>query len=258
MKDILVLETPYRIKNRNQNEKDIWGYKWIGFCNGKRFVVTLNPYDTIIDEVNGIYSFTTNEEENVLPERIRKVMYSHPLSNQYFILHANGKETSIEVVMQLIEKGYDITKVTKDIYFGHKSEEKPYLCKYINEETGKLIVTIVTEGKVIWAGDDSVNKIYLDLLKKLTTLYKKNSLVGISIKTIDNNKKFDFSCFLKIDDIEIEDEYICIELNDYGGELYIYEKMEICYEERNNCVNKEMFVINMGNVVAQIDCKGDF
>lgn len=145
MENILVYATPFEI------EKGKWGYKWIGFCYRKRFSVIHNPYETemIIDIENGNYLFFEKQQRKSLPPEIKKLTYGIPLSNKYFILN-KGKSVSIEVVMMLIEKGYDINNITMQLNLENGND---YLCQYLEKETEKVIVEILNDESVLWKGD---------------------------------------------------------------------------------------------------------
>ena len=153
MKDILVYATPYNF------EKEKWGYKWIGVCNGKRFVVLLDPCITEInfDTKNENYLIGKNQEL-LLPKEIQKIIRQVPLSNRYFLM-GKGKSVSIEVVVMLIETGYCIQDIIMQNY--HKFTEnginpETYLCRYIERETGNIIAEILEDETVIWKGDDII------------------------------------------------------------------------------------------------------
>ena len=136
----LVYATPFEM------EKDKWGYKWVGICNGKRFSVIQNPYgnEVILDEEKQEYTFVTNDQRNLLPSEIIKLIWQIPLSNKYFILSDNGKEISIEVVLELLEKGYDISKIEME------KVDPSILCRYVMEN--KVIVEILQDKSILWKG----------------------------------------------------------------------------------------------------------
>lgn len=150
MENMLVHSTPFEI------EKDKWGYKWLGFCYGKRFSVILNPEtESYSDEENGNYILGSDSERKSLPEEIRKLTYAKPLSNDYFLL-SKGKETSIEVVMMLIERGYNIENIIKKPYLSYingKHNGDTYLCEYMDKKTERVIVEILDDESVLWKGD---------------------------------------------------------------------------------------------------------
>lgn len=124
---------------------DKWGYKWIGFCYGKRFSVIANPCEEkiILDKENGVYVFGNKEQENLLPDEIRKIMYSSPLPNRLFSMRVE-KEKSFEIIMRLIESGYD---VQNDIVC-HATRNSPY--QVCDVKTGNVLVEIQENGVVVW------------------------------------------------------------------------------------------------------------
>ena len=146
MENILVYVSPIEI------EKGKWGYKWIGICNGKRFSVIRNPYATemVFDQSKQEYLFIIESQKDILPMEIKRLMYSTPLPNRYFLL-GKGKFVSIEVVVSLIEKGYDITKVKKELYYPYiNGNYNPYLCRYKTET--EIIVEILDDESIVWKG----------------------------------------------------------------------------------------------------------
>lgn len=96
-----------------------------------------------------------------------------------------------------------------------------------------------------------MNKIYLDLFKKLTTAYKESACVNIEIRHNEKNR-FYYSSFPKISEIEIEDDYISIIPED-GGELFIYENDDISYFERRGKMFPHIFLIKIGDISVIID-----
>ena len=151
MSNLLVYCTPFEI------QKGKWGYKWIGFSEGKRFSVIQDPNSKKIYNGNGEYVFSDNNQRELLPKEILKLTYSTPLSNSYF-LFGKGKEVSLEVVMELIEKGYDITGIAMQKYFPYingKRNEENYLCQYLKKDTREIIVEILDDESVFWR--DSIN-----------------------------------------------------------------------------------------------------
>ena len=131
---------------------DIWGYKWIGFCYGKRFSVIANPCEEniILDKENGVYVFGNKEQEELLPVEIRKIMYSSPLPNRLFSIRVE-KEKSFEIIMMLIERGYD---VQNDIVC-HVTRNSPYqVCEV---KTGKVLVEIEENGTVVWSDNAKID-----------------------------------------------------------------------------------------------------
>lgn len=154
MENILVYATPFEI------EKGKWGYKWIGFCYGKRFSVIFNPYETemIIDTENGNYLFYEKQQRKSLPTEIKKLTYEKPLSNHYFLLN-KGKSVSLEVVMMLIEKGYNIENIVMNPYIKYTkgNYDDQYLCQYLERETKKIIVEILNDESVLWKEDDIID-----------------------------------------------------------------------------------------------------
>lgn len=136
--DVLVYAMPIQCGNK-------WGYKWIGFCYGKRFSVIANPCEEniILDKENGVYVFGDKEQEELLPVEIRKIMYSSPLSNRFFSMRVE-KEKSFEIIMRLIESGYD---VQNDIVC-HATKNSPYqVCEV---KTGNVLVEMKENGIVNW------------------------------------------------------------------------------------------------------------
>lgn len=113
MEDMLVFMSPF------EATKDNWGYMWVGFCDGKRFVVQgYEGAGDSCDVENGRYFFSIKEECDHIPEKIHNVMRKHPLESPLF-MSGERRWISLEVVMQIIEKGYDITKVERkrEIYY---------------------------------------------------------------------------------------------------------------------------------------------
>ena len=156
--NILVYATPFKITDD----------KWIGFCYGKRFVAIENPYisEMNFDVEKGEYVFADRIQQDLLPTEIRKMIYLVPLSNEFFSLRV-GKEQSIEIIITLIEKGYDIKK---DIVC-YKHGEDPYqVCEKL---TDNLIVKITEYLNVIWnektSGENEILEptLYLILYKNL-------------------------------------------------------------------------------------------
>lgn len=154
MKDILVYATPFEI------EKGKWGYKWIGFCYGKRFTMIQNPYATemIIDKENGNYVISNNDQKELLPTEIKKFIYGVPVSNHYFLLDKgkNGKAVSLEVVMELIEKGYDMENIIMKKHSSIFNRNENFLCKYLEKETENIIVEIIDYETIIWKTERQV------------------------------------------------------------------------------------------------------
>ena len=143
MENILVYATPYKATENK------WGYKWIGFYNGKRFLILQNPDTTemMLNEIENKYIYSTKEQEELLPEDLRKLSYQSPLSNHYF-LYGNDREITIEVVMQLIEKGYNISKITMEQYSKYCNGNEEFLCRYIYN--GNVIITILKDKSIRW------------------------------------------------------------------------------------------------------------
>lgn len=134
MNDILVYMTPF------EASKDNWGYMWTGFCDGKRFVVQgYDGADDSADAENGRYFFSIHDEKDHIPEKIQRVMSMAPLPNQYF-MSGELKGMSIEAVMQIIEKGIDITDV--------EMERGRY---YLD---GRVIVEILPGGVISWRNSE--------------------------------------------------------------------------------------------------------
>ena len=147
--NILVYATPFEISQGK------WGYKWIGFYNGKRLTIIEDPsvteisfMETSFEENNYVFSKSCKEE---LPMEIKKFIYSNPLSNRYF-LYGKDKEITIEIVMQIIEKGYDISDIKMEIYspYGNEKQEEPFLCRYICKENEKVLVEIQEDRSILW------------------------------------------------------------------------------------------------------------
>ena len=139
MQNILVYATPFEIENGK------WGYKWIGVYNGKRFIVIQNPYvkNIFVDQEKQEYIFTTYEQRKLLPLEIQKIAFgSLPLPNKYFILESGKKNMSIEIVVSLIEEGYDIKCIELD--------KMHY--KYIETKTKNIIAEILEDNSVLWKG----------------------------------------------------------------------------------------------------------
>lgn len=113
MEDMLVFMSPF------EASKDNWGYMWVGFCDGKRFVVQgYEGAGDLFDVENGRYFFSTKDMDDRIPTKIQKLMVTPPLSSLYFMLN-QYRQVSIEAVMQIIEKGFDIAKVERkrEIYY---------------------------------------------------------------------------------------------------------------------------------------------
>ena len=91
----------------------------------------------------------------------------------------------------------------------------------------------------------------MELFKKLTKAYKDDYTINIEI-TYKEKNRFNYDSFVKISDVEIEDNYIDVTLGN-GGEMFIYESDIISYYEHRGRVDNDKFVIDMGNVIAIID-----
>jgi hypothetical protein len=145
--DILVYSTPFEM------EKNKWGQKWIGFYNGKRFLVVLNPNATemVSNEIKNEYIISSTKQVKTLPDTLQKLIYSIPLSNRYF-LYGKHREISVEAVMMLIEKGYNINNIIMVKYCKY-TDEDTYLCRYIDKGNGKIIARIQTDKTILWKGD---------------------------------------------------------------------------------------------------------
>jgi hypothetical protein len=145
--DILVYSTPFEM------EKNKWGQKWIGFYNGKRFLVVLNPNATemVSNEIKNEYIISSTKQVKTLPDTLQKLIYSNPLSNRYF-LYGKDREISIEVVMMLIEKGYDINNIYLKKHCKYIDKDI-YLCRYIDKANDKIIIEVQADKSILWKGD---------------------------------------------------------------------------------------------------------
>ncbi len=242
--DILVYSTPFEISD------DQWGYKWIGFYNGKRFSVIQRKCDGNIqlDEEKGIYVFEENEQTNLLPEGLRKLIYKNPLSNKYFSLKI-GKEQSFEIIMTLIENGYDIEN---DIVCRWTTEYPYQVCE---KKNNRILAEIMVDGKVVWYAikeekNTMEDKMYLELYKKLLKLYKEDKEVGISFDH-KSKKKFNYLSSSKITDIDLEDDYMYI-ITD-NGDISIYRENKISYLVRRDRTYKDKYVIDSDEFIIVID-----
>lgn len=144
MENILVLSTPFKITDKE------WGHKWIGFYNGKRFkLIKRRIADFVYSETETeiVYTFST-DNEHILPFELNRMMYKPALSNLYF-LYGKDKEMTVEIVMQLIEKGYDISTI-KMIKYRSYFDTEEFLCRYINKVNGNIIVEVQTDKSILW------------------------------------------------------------------------------------------------------------
>lgn len=243
--DILVYATHYKI------EENVWGYKWVGFCYGKRFVVMEDPCKNKIDfnSEEGIYVFTKNEEQNLLPTAILKLTHSSPLSNEYFSLRI-GKEKSIEIIMSLIEEGYDIEK---DIVC-YKHEKCPY--RVCEKTTGNILVEMTEDAVVVWSEKSDTEQknmedvIYLQLYKNLVTLFKKDRDITIDIVS-KKNRRFRGNFSGKVQDVNMEDDYIYVEFD--GGSVEINIEDTISYFAQKERIFKDIFQIKSEEFIIRID-----
>lgn len=143
--NILVYATNFKI------EKGRWGYKWFGFCDGKRFTVIQDAkiQEVTFDELSGEYMIGNENHRKLLPMEIQKLTYENPLSNHYFEC-LKHKELSFEIVMQIIEKGYDVKNIKMEDYCKYCDKGEPFSFRYIDKETKKVIVTIFEDLSVVW------------------------------------------------------------------------------------------------------------
>ena len=241
--DILVYATPFEVSDNN------WGYKWIGFYNNKRFSVIQKSNDgnVYIDEQHGEYIFEENEQVRLLPEKLCKLIHRNPLPNKYFSLRV-AKEESFEIIMKLIENGYDIENDIICLC----SKEYPY---QVCDKNNRIIAEITVEGRVVWHSikeekEDMEDKIYLELYKKLIRLYKDEIDVGISFEH-KSKQKFKCSTSVKIADLELEDDYMYIEAE--NGEMYIYKENKISHFVRGERVYSDKYVIDFDEFKVVID-----
>lgn len=144
MENILVYSTPFKITEKK------WGHKWIGFYNGKRFkLLQVDTTDFVCSETETeiIYTFC-KANENMLPEGLNRIRYKPALSNHYFLY--KEKEITIEIVMQLIEKGYDIHKIKMEIPLSWNDNEAEFLCRYVDKANGNIIVEVQKDKSILW------------------------------------------------------------------------------------------------------------
>lgn len=144
MENILVFSTPFKITDKE------WGHKWIGFYNGKRFkLIEKHATDFLYSETETeIICIFCKANENKMVFDLHKMMYKPALSIYYF-LSGKDRETTVEIVMQLIEKGYDISKIKMITYCKYFDTEE-FLCRYINKANGNIIVEIQTDKTILW------------------------------------------------------------------------------------------------------------
>ena len=242
--NILVYSTPFEVSN------DCWGYKWIGFYNGKRFSVIQRKCNGHIqlDKENGIYVFEENKQTDLLPEGLRKLIYKSPLPNKYFSLRI-GKEQSFEIIMTLIEIGYDIEN---DVICRWTTEYPYQVCE---KKTNRILAEITVEGNVVWHDlkekkNTMEDKMYLELYKKLLKLYKEDKEVGISFDH-KSKKKFNYLSSSKITDIDLEDDYMYIVTE--NGDMSIYRENKISYLVRREQTYKYKYVIDSDEFIIVID-----
>lgn len=154
IKNVLVYASSFEI------EKDKWGYEWKGFYNGKSFLMRQIPGAELrIDEEKNEYIFSATGQEKLLPDVLERFRYSNPLPNNYFIID-KGKEAkliSVNIIMHIIEKGYDINNITVKRYCdyinGKRNNESIYLCRYIDIRTGAVIAELQEDLSILWKGD---------------------------------------------------------------------------------------------------------
>ena len=96
--------------------------------------------------------------------------------------------------------------------------------------------------------------LYLKLYTNLVKLYKNNEKFGITVQS-NKGKKFFYSCYQKIDDIELQDDYIDIILDD--GDMSIYETDGISYYTRKDRIYKNRFLIESEDYQIIIDASSD-
>lgn len=144
MKDILVFARNFNLG------KEKWGFKWCGFCNGKKFIVLCDPYakEISFDSKNGMYIIGNYEQRKLLPANIYYMLVEPSLSNEYFIL---GKELELttQIVLKIIESGYNID----NIYMKRGTSKENFLCRYINKENGYVVAEILKDHTIIWKGE---------------------------------------------------------------------------------------------------------
>lgn len=149
MENILVYATPFKIEEKK------WGYKWIGFYNGKRFEMLETDTTEFMHsetENKNIYIFS-KANEDMLPHELSRMRFQVPLSIHYF-LYGKEREITIEIVMELIEKGFNISLIKMEKYnpYGN-GNTNPFLCRYINKANGNIIVEIQTDKTILWKGE---------------------------------------------------------------------------------------------------------
>ena len=143
MEDILVFATPF------EASEDNWGYMWTGFCEGKRFVVQeYEGAEDYCDVENGRYFFSSDDGRDRIPARVKKVMWTTPLASPLF-MSGDFRWISIEAMMQIVEKGYDVTKA-------ERNREMYYI-------DGTPIVEILPGGIISWiSSDERIKKVRPD------------------------------------------------------------------------------------------------
>ena len=147
MENILVYSTPFKITDKE------WGHKWVGFYKGTRFKLKE------VKTTEFIYSETETEiicmfckgNEHMLPEGLNRMRYNPALSIHYFLY--KEKEITFEIVMQLIEKGYNIHNIKMETPLSWNNNEAEFLCRYIDKSNGNIIIEVKKDKSIIWKGD---------------------------------------------------------------------------------------------------------